>query len=215
MSIELHDLLVTSVRWLAGLTLGAFFGALFGAFGAAVSRLRLPLLHSAGFLRALPILGLAPLLSIYLGIGEISKVALIAWAAAFPIFISTVRSVSRRIPDLELRLMAARMPLKRRLRHYELPRLIGGFLNGVEVAIGIAWLSVVAAEYMIGTFTEGPLRGGLGVRVFEAFSNHDELTGVATLLILGALGAGTSMAWPFVARAIMHRMGIDREAVGA
>jgi sulfonate transport system permease protein len=213
MNLEIHDVFISFLRWAVGLALGAAAGLLLSFIATLFRPVREFFLHTAGFLRALPILGLAPLVSLYFGVGEVAKVSLIAWACAFPVFVSTTGTVSKQMEDLELRMDVLRMLRASRLRHYDSPRVLFGFLNGVEISIGIGWLSVVAAEYMIGTFNTGPFRGGLGRAVFDSFNNHDEGVGMACLLIFGVLGLSTSYLWRSFSRWLVVRLGFDRASL--
>ncbi len=84
----LRHLLSSLARVLAGFTLGSAGGVVLGVLTARLRLLRHlsdPVLHG---LRSVPVIGLIPLAIIWFGIGESSKVTLIAWGTFFPVPIS-------------------------------------------------------------------------------------------------------------------------------
>jgi taurine transport system permease protein len=97
-------------------------------------------------LRPLPPLAYLPLVIIWFGIGEGSKVLVIALAMIPPIVIATaagVRTASRdRIRAAES-LGAGRAAV---LRHVVLPSAVPSVLTGTRIALGAGWTTLVAAE---------------------------------------------------------------------
>jgi ABC-type nitrate/sulfonate/bicarbonate transport system permease component len=88
----------------------------------------------------------------------------------------------------------------RRLRNintlYEIVWLgaLEGVYKSVNIAIGIGWLVVVASE-MIGTYSEGFWRGGLGYRLFRAYEHNDPNTMFFVLALFGGLGILSATIW--------------------
>ena len=109
-------------------------------------------------------------------------------------WISVRQAAKIRFYELELVLHARKMSQGDIFRIYTLPRVVGGFLQGIEIAIGLGWLAVVAAE-LIATYSQGFWAGGLGHRLFYSFSINDWQTGIAALLMFGFLGLVSSVAW--------------------
>lgn len=98
------------------------------------------------FLRPLPPLAYLPLIIIWFGIGEASKVLVIALAMAPPIIIATaagVRSVSRDRLNAARSLGATRLQL---LRFVVLPSALPSIVTGIRIALGAGWSTLVAAE---------------------------------------------------------------------
>lgn len=98
------------------------------------------------FLRPLPPLAYLPLVIIWFGIGEASKVLVIAIAMLAPIVISTAAgasSVSRDRMDAARSLGATRT---QQLRLVVLPSALGDILTGIRIALGTGWTTLVAAE---------------------------------------------------------------------
>ena len=99
----------------------------------------------------LPPLSYLPLMIIWLGIGETSKIALLALAMFAPICLSAqagVRSVPLERVNAALSLGATRWQL---FRHIVLPSALPEILTGLRIALGVGWGTLVAAELIAST----------------------------------------------------------------
>jgi len=113
------------------------------------------------FYRPIPPLAYLPLIVIWCGIGELSKVLLIYLAIFAPIAIATATGV-RTVDPTKLRaaqsLGATRAQL---IRHVILPSALPDILVGMRIAIGFGWTTLVAAEMVAANM-------GLGQMVLNA-----------------------------------------------
>jgi taurine transport system permease protein len=136
-------------------SLGRIFGALAAAIvigvpaGVAIASSRVgkgildPIVE---FLRPLPPLAYLPLVIIWLGIGEASKITVIALAMLPPVIISTaagVRSASKDHVNAARSFGATRWQV---LWHVILPGAVPSILTGTRIALGAGWSTLVAAE---------------------------------------------------------------------
>ena len=99
----------------------------------------------------LPPLAYLPLMIIWLGIGETSKIALLSLAMFAPIVLSAqagVRSVSQERVNAALSLGATRFQL---LREIVLPSALPEILTGIRISLGVGWGTLVAAELIAAT----------------------------------------------------------------
>ena len=99
----------------------------------------------------LPPLAYLPLMIIWLGIGEVSKVALLTLAMFAPIVLSAqagVRSVTQERVNAALSLGATRLQL---LREIVLPSALPEILTGIRISLGVGWGTLVAAELIAAT----------------------------------------------------------------
>lgn len=193
-TIAFSDVYLSALRWLIGLALGVVTGSILSFMSYQLGRLSSQLSILLDFLRAIPIIGLVPVIQITIGYGEIGKFLLIAWATAFPVWISIDSALKRKSCELEMVLSCYELSSFEYFKHYIFPRLLAGFVNGIKVSIGIGWLSVVAAE-LIGIYQDGFWAGGLGYLIMDAnnLNNwHDVLLG---LVIFGLMGMITAKAW--------------------
>lgn len=103
------------------------------------------------FLRPIPPLAYLPLIIIWFGIGEPSKVLVIAIAMVAPIALSTtagVKGVSRERINAARSLGATRRQV---LTHVVLPSALPSILTGLRIALGAGWTTLVAAELIAAT----------------------------------------------------------------
>lgn len=99
----------------------------------------------------LPPLAYLPLMIIWLGIGEVSKIALLTLAMFAPILLSAQAGVR----SLPIDRINAALSLGARRRHlfFEivLPSALPEILTGVRIALGVGWSTLVAAELIAST----------------------------------------------------------------
>ncbi|CDX13721.1 taurine transporter subunit; membrane component of ABC superfamily [Mesorhizobium sp. ORS 3324] len=103
------------------------------------------------FLRPIPPLAYLPLVVIWFGIGEPSKILVIAIAMLAPVALSTaagVRGVPRERIDAARSLGATRGQV---IRHVVLPSALPSILTGLRIALGAGWSTLVAAELVAAT----------------------------------------------------------------
>ncbi|RMQ45631.1 ABC-type nitrate/sulfonate/bicarbonate transport system [Pseudomonas cichorii] len=113
------------------------------------------------FYRPIPPLAYLPLIVIWCGIGEFSKVLLIYLAIFAPIAIATatgVRNVDLARVRAAQSLGATRSQL---IRHVILPSALPDILTGIRIGLGVGWSTLVAAELIAAT-------SGLGFMVQSA-----------------------------------------------
>ncbi|MFS0825358.1 taurine ABC transporter permease TauC [Pseudomonas phoenicis] len=103
------------------------------------------------FYRPIPPLAYLPLIVIWCGIGELSKVLLIYLAIFAPIAIATATGV-RTVDPVRLRaaqsLGATRLQL---IKHVILPSALPDILTGIRIGLGVGWSTLVAAELIAAT----------------------------------------------------------------
>lgn len=103
------------------------------------------------FYRPVPPLAYLPLIVIWCGIGELSKVLLIYLAIFAPIAIATANGV-RNVDPAKLQaaqcLGASRAQL---IRHVILPSALPDILTGLRIGLGVGWSTLVAAELIAAT----------------------------------------------------------------
>jgi sulfonate transport system permease protein len=134
-------------------------------------------------LRTLPHFGLIPLLIVWLGIGEMPKIALIALGVTFPLYLNTfagIRSIDRKFLEAARTLHLNR---RQRLRHVVAPGAVPQALVGLRQSLGVAWLSLIVAETVSAS-------SGLGYMINHAreFLQTDVIVvGLAVYSILGLL----------------------------
>lgn len=177
---------VSLQRVLLGLAIGVPAGTLL-AVTAGLSRIGEDLIDAPlQALRFVPIIGLEPLLVLWLGIGDTAKISLIVFAVVFPVYINTYAAV--RDIDPRYRELARTVGLKRlqTLTRTILPAALPGFLVGIRLAAAVAWLVLVFAEQINAT-------NGIGYLIVRAQEFFQSDTIVVGLVCYAALGLITDL----------------------
>jgi sulfonate transport system permease protein len=139
-------LLVSLRRAVLGLVLGVAAGIVCGTI-AGLSRAGEALVDPPmQMIRTLPLFGLVPLFILWFGIGETSKIALVALGVVIPLYLNLVaalRGIDRELYDVAT---TVRLSRAERLRHIVVPGALPGALVGFRQSLGVAWLALVVAE---------------------------------------------------------------------
>lgn len=137
---------ITSQRVFIGFGAGAAAGILFGIV-VGLYRLADDLLDpTLQGLRSIPSLAWVPLFLLWFGIGETSKVLLIALGVFFPVYLNLadcIRRVDRKLVEVGRVYGFSRFQIARRI---VLPATMPGLLTGLRGGMGLGWMFVVAAE---------------------------------------------------------------------
>jgi len=175
------DLQMSLLRLLSGSFVGIISGILFGIITGHFSQINETFGKFTNFFRFVPPLALVPLFLLWFGIGESSKIGLLAWTCFFPVWISTYNGVK----NLENKYYFVAKSLDIKGFYFIREVLFKGslnyILNGARIGIGIAFSVLVAAE-MIGAYA------GLGYRIFFLQSVYRVDIMIAYIIILGILG---------------------------
>jgi NitT/TauT family transport system permease protein len=165
--------------WIIGTAAGLAAGLAMGIFSAARAA-GLPIVSA---LFPIPKIALLPLLILWFGIGEPSKVATIALGVFFPTVISAY-SACDSVPRNLIRMgQSFGLPATDIVAKIVLPGAMPGILAGFRISASVALLLLVAAE-MIGA------QYGIGAFVLTAgnlMQTDQLLAGVVVLSILGLL----------------------------
>jgi sulfonate transport system permease protein len=144
----LAHLEATSLRVLSGFAIGVSAATLLGAltgYSGIARRLLDPLFQS---LRSIPSMAWVPLFLLWLGIGESSKISLIALGAFFPVYLNLmngVRNVDRKLVEAGLANGFRGFALAKAV---VLPASLPAYLVGLRQGLSLGWMFVVAAEIM-------------------------------------------------------------------
>jgi sulfonate transport system permease protein len=194
-----NDLIVSVGRVAVGATIGIALGvvlALAVGLWRANDVIVDPVLQ---MLRTLPYLGMTPLLILWFGIGEAPKIALVAFASMFPIYLTLLGGIRSVDPKL---LEAARVFGLTRwetIRDVILPGSLAPALVGLRYALGAAWLSLVVGEQINAD-------RGIGYLIMDArdFLRTDII--MVGLLLYAILGLATdAIVRQIEARALVWR----------
>jgi ABC-type nitrate/sulfonate/bicarbonate transport system permease component len=167
--------------YVAALALAIPLGLLIGSF-RVLDQLSAPLIV---FGRSIATLSLLPLVIVWFGAGELTKVILVGYGCFWVMLSNVIAGVKYVDPVL---LRAARTFGLRGLSLYRevvLPAAMPRIFAGARMALGVGFMVIVGAE-MIGTIQ------GLGALIMEARTFYRGDITIIGMLIIGVIGFGIS-----------------------
>ena len=182
--------------------LGFAIGSVIGLAGAAIVGLTragdVLLSPTLAAIRAIPSLALVPLLLLWMGIGEDSKVTLIAIGAFFPVF-TTVSAALRQVDPQSVE-MARSFSLRgfALFRAVQLPAVVPAIMSGLRLALAQSWLFLVAAELIAASM-------GLGWLLTDSQSTGRVDRILLAIVLLALLGTLTNAILTLVQKYLLRR----------
>jgi len=189
--------LASTLRVAAGFALGATLALMTGA-AVGLSRQTEALLDpSFQALRAIPSLAWVPLLLLWLGIDEASKIVLIAIGAFFPVYMgvsSGFRDIDRKLMEVGHMYGLGPLALVRRVMFpAALPPVFTGLRNGLS----LAWMFMVAAELIAAT-------KGLGYLLTDGRETSRADIVLAAIVLLALVGKLSDSAMQHVEQRLLR-----------
>ncbi|MFD0672126.1 ABC transporter permease [Cohnella sp. GCM10027633] len=178
-----HHLGISVWRALAGFLIGGSLGLLVGLAAGLSRKAEYVLDPSMQMLRLIPHLAVAPLIILWFGFGEQSKIVIIALGAFFPLYVNTfmaIRNVDNKLFDVAKVLAFSRARLLLRL---VVPAALPGILLGVRLSLALSWIGLVVAE-LIGS------QSGIGFLINLGKQSSDTeliFIGVVVFAVVGKL----------------------------
>jgi sulfonate transport system permease protein len=191
---------ISTQRVLLGFGIGAIVGLALAALvglSTGASQLFAPTLAA---LRAVPSLAWVPLLGLYIGLNEDSKVALVAIGAFFPVYTtvaSALRHVDSHLVELGRSYGYSGVGL---LSLVQLPAVVPAVISSLRLALAQAWLFLVAGELLGASL-------GLGFLLVDSQQNGRIDRLFLTIILLGLLGKLTDTAVGLLERFLLQRWG--------
>ena len=180
-----------------GFVIGSILGLLIGSLMAEFRSVETVLMPYAFALQTLPKVAIAPLIVIWFGFGNGSKIAMAALLAFFPLMVNSFTGIRNTEPeriDLMRSLSASRLEIYARVK---LPSAAPFIFAGLDMAAVYALLGTIVAEFL------GAQRG-IGVTIVQAQAVTDVAGVFAALIILGALGILLHLIIRAIKRRIVH-----------
>jgi NitT/TauT family transport system permease protein len=187
------DIFMSTYRVLAGFlaaaVIGVPLGVLMGTF-KAVEALIEPLV---GFVRYMPASAFIPLFILWVGIGDVEKIAIIFVGSFFQLILMTAvvaSSVPKEMLETAYTLGAGRMQVVRRVL---LPASLPGILDTLRIIIGWAWTYIIVAELVAA-------ESGIGYMIINAQRMLQTGSIIFGILAIGFLGIVTDYLFKWTHR---------------
>ena len=175
-------------RLLAGLLMGSAIGVFAGLLTARNSFFNAIFSPVLNVLRSFPPVAIIPLVIVWLGIGEVSKIFSISFAVFFPVWISA-HCGAQKVPENYLR--AAKTLSCTGFSAFKkivFPASLPFIVSGIRIGIGISFIMVFVSEL-------AGASSGLGFQISISHAAYRIDKMIAALLVLGAFGALTDFAF--------------------
>jgi ABC-type nitrate/sulfonate/bicarbonate transport system, permease component len=188
-------------RIFVGFALGGIIGAPLGIAMASFSWVRVVVQPYIQLFRFIPPIAILPLFIIWMGIGEISKYAVIAFATLFIVVINSMAGVVA-VPPARIRAAQTlgfhRFDIVRRV---VIPSAVPFVVTGLRLAMGNSFAVVVAAEMV-------SANSGLGYMILTAQAFFETAVAFVGLLSLSILGLLFDALFRLLTRLLLRRYGL-------
>lgn len=131
--------------------------------------------------RPIAALAILPLVILWLGSGSAAAIAIVAYAAVFPILVNTVAGVKGIEPNLMRAALSMGVPPLRRMWAVLLPAALPAILVGMRIGLGVAWTAIIAAELAVGA--KSGSSGGIGQMMFIFYAYSVNLNDIVVCMV--------------------------------
>lgn len=178
----IKNALCTLGRVLLGLGISCAIGIPLGMLMGRVRAAERFFLPVVSVLMPVPSLAWVPLFILWFGIGNLTTIIVVTYAATFPIIYNVWTGV-RAVNPLWIRAAQAMdAPPRALFWNVVLPGSLPYVTAGVRLSFGRAWIAVIGGELLANPET------GLGRVIFDAKEFLDSPVMLAALIVIGALG---------------------------
>ncbi|MCH7315847.1 ABC transporter permease [Acinetobacter sp. ANC 3882] len=147
----LQHIYISTWRVFVGFALGSGLGLIFAIWVGLSKEVEAYLEPTFSALKSIPSLAWIPLLLLWLGIDESSKITLIAIGAFFPTYTNTVaaiHNVDRKLIEVG---KVYNLNALQRVISIVLPAASSGILTGLRNSLSLSWMFMIAAELIAAT----------------------------------------------------------------
>lgn len=186
-------------------------GVLGGVVAVAVTRSRAladALSPPLDFLRSLPAAAVVPPATLLLGYGRSMEIAVITFAAIWPVLLNALQGILATEPQLREVARSIRLSRVRQVFSIELPSAVPAILLGARTSLSIAVIVAVVAEMLASS-------GGLGDELIQASRRFRSADVYAFVFVLAAIGATANFLVLALERRILRRTAPSSAATGA
>ncbi|WP_239616334.1 ABC transporter permease [Cohnella mopanensis] len=184
-------------RVVYGFLTGGLLGFGLGILAGIIRKIDYLIDPSMQVLRVVPHLALAPLITLWFGFGEESKIVIIAFGALFPLYINTymgIRNVDNQLFEVAEILQYNKW---QRITHLMLPAALPNIFMGLRTSIAVSWISLVLAEY-VGAYN------GVGFLINEAKQNLKPEVIFVGIIVFAVVGKLLDTLIKLLERTLLH-----------
>ena len=141
------------------------------------------------FLRHVPPLAAIPLIILWAGIDEASKLTIIFLASFFPLFLNTCSGIRNCDPKLLEVGQSLGFSKAQLIRHIQLPAALEAIVTGLQLSLGYSWRALIGAELIAAS-------AGIGYLILDAEEMSRPDIVLAGMLCIGIIGS--ILDWVFL-----------------
>lgn len=177
----LNDLKESLGSVLRGYFTAAIIGIVLGSLMGMFKTVKTILQPTITCIRSIPMIAWMPMIILWCGIGQLSKVVLIVIAAVFPILVNTQGGIeSTPAGYVEVAKLYKLSSIEKFIRVY-LPHALPQILVGLKLGLSVSWMAVVGAELIAST-------SGIGYRLSNARSMMQSSVLIMCMIVVGVIG---------------------------
>lgn len=176
-----RDIAASLSRVFQGFFLAAVSGVTMGVAVASLRSVALLIEPMIEMLRPIPPLAFLPMLVLWFGIGEMSKILFIAYAAFFPVFTTTLEGIKYVDPVLQRAAASLGASRAEMFRYVVLPAAAPAIITGLRLGFALSFFVIVAAEFIASD-------SGLGYLINDARTYFMVAQMLMGAIVIGIIG---------------------------
>ena len=177
----IKDIVVSLSRVLKGFFFASLTGIVLGVIMGVSKNINRFFTFTLNSIRQIPMMAWMPMIILWFGIDELSKVVIISMGAFFPVLVNTISGITQ-VPKgyIEVGRMykLSKWDLFRKIYF---PSALPSIFVGLKLALGISWMIVVAAELIAAS-------SGIGYRINDARSLMEPEVVLVGMFVIGFIG---------------------------
>jgi sulfonate transport system permease protein len=177
----IEDISISLFRVIKGYLAAAIFGITLGVLMGVSEKVNKFFIISFSSIRQIPMMAWMPLIILWFGIGEESKLVVIVLGAFFPILLNTISGIKmthQGYIEVGKMFKLSKWDLFRKVYF---PSAIPSIFVGLKLGLGISWMTLVAAELIAAS-------SGIGYRINDARSLMQPEVVMVGMIVIGVLG---------------------------
>ena len=156
------------------------------------------------FMRHTPPLALIPMIILWFGIGEFSKITIIILASFFPVFLNTLKGIEncdKKFIEVGQVFDFTKYEIFRKII---LPSAVPDILNGIKLGIGYSWRAIIGAEMIAAS-------SGIGYLILDGQQMSRSDVVIVGIFSIGIFGSFTDYVCSKIIERYIRKRGIFYE----
>lgn len=180
--ILLKHLFVSLKRVILGFAISTCLAIPLGIFCGQSKAFKDYFWGSLEFLRHVPPLACVPLIILWAGIGEASKLTIIVMASFFPLFLNTYSGIANCDPKLLEVGKNLNFTNQEIIKHIRIPAALEAITVGMQLSLGYSWRALIGAELIAAS-------AGIGYLILDAEEMSRPDIVLVGMLAIGIIGS--------------------------